>query len=90
MMARSQTTDRELFLILITVFMLAFAARVVEARSSNTVAASPIATAEHQSTSAILDAAANPYWAPAHAFARRLAPIYSDATPTAMSHIAQK
>lgn len=86
MTTRSRTTDRELILILITLFMLAFATRFVDAGSEEVRAAfaTPIASIRSASLDR-LDAATNPYWAPAHSFSRRLDPVYSDATTTTES-----
>ena len=82
MTTRGYTIDRELFLILITLFLLAFAMRFADA-SGNDAEAALVSTATAVESAAVtLDAAANPYWAPAHAFPRRLAPVYSDATTT--------
>lgn len=83
MTTRSRTTDRELILILIALFMLAFAARFVDASGEDTRAAfaTPIASIRSPSLER-LDATTNPYWTPAHGFPRRLAPVYSDAAAT--------
>jgi len=88
---QSHTIDRELFLILIVLLVLAFATRFVDASgdSAEAVFATP-AAASAEAATVTLDAAANPYWAPAHAFSRRLAPVYSDATVSAAEHTPQE
>lgn len=80
MTSRSHTTDRELLLILITLLLLAFATHYSNAGDAEVALAKPATTAHTtaQTVAVTLDAAANPYWAPAHAFSRRLAPVYSD------------
>lgn len=93
MTTRSHTVDRELFLILVALLLLAFATRFVDA-SDNSVGTTLVAagavvavpTTAVGSASIALDAANNPYWAPAHAFARRLAPVYSDAVAATEAH----
>lgn len=91
MTTRSHTIDRELFLILIALLVLAFATRLVDARSNGaeTALASTVVAIESTPVTS-LDAAANPYWAPAHAFTRRPAPIYSDATVAVAEHAPQE
>jgi len=79
MTTRSHTIDRELFLILIALLLLAFAARFVGA-SGNDAKAAFATPATAVASTTIIQRVANPYWAPAHAFSRRLAPVYSDAT----------
>lgn len=97
MTTRSHTVDRELFLILVALLLLAFATRFVDA-SDNSVGTTLVAAGAASSAavtapatavgsaSIALDAANNPYWAPAHAFARRLAPVYSDAVAATEAH----
>lgn len=90
MTSRSHTTDRELLLILITLLLLAFATQFSNASDAGaevSLAAPAIIT---QSAAVTLDATANPYWAPVHAFPRRLAPVYSDATGEATPHATQE
>ena len=90
MTTQSHTIDRELFLILIVLLVLAFATQLVDASgdSAETAFATPVIGIE--TASVTLDAANNPYWAPAHAFARRPAPVYSDATVSAAEHASQE
>ncbi len=91
MMTRSHTIDRELFLILIVLLVLAFATRFVDASSNSVEAArASTATALESTTPTALDAAENPYWAPAHAFSRRPAPVYSNAAVVTMTYIPQE
>lgn len=93
MTTRSHTVDRELFLILVALLLLAIATRFVDAGGNSvrtTLAASGAAVTAQAtaigSASIALDAANNPYWAPAHAFSRRPAPIYSDAVAAPEAH----
>ncbi|HHW87256.1 MAG TPA: hypothetical protein GX400_13735 [Chloroflexi bacterium] len=90
MMTRSHTTDRELFLILISLFLLALATHFSPTGDADVEIELATHVAASQPAPAALDAAANPYWAPAHAFPRRPAPVYSDATPQAMRNATQE
>lgn len=91
MRTQSRTIDRELFLILIVLLVLAFATRFVDANSNGVEAAlAATATALESTTPTALDAAANPYWAPAHAFSRRPMPVYSDAAVVTMTYAPQE
>lgn len=80
MMSRRYTIDRELLLILIALITLALVAHTTAqpVEVEDAFAAQQRLTAEAQIGAA---PAANPYWAPAHAFPRRPAPVYSDAEP---------
>jgi hypothetical protein len=88
MMSRSQTTDRELLLILITLLLLAYATQFGNASHAGevVVATSPTTALDRAATAE----SANPYWAPAHAFSRRLEPVYSDATREATPRATQE
>ena len=91
MTTQSHTIDREFFLILIVLLVLAFATQLVDASgdSAEAVFTTPV-TASAEEATISLDAATNPYWAPAHAFSRRLAPVYSDATMSAAESTPQE
>ncbi len=78
MIGRRTTIDRELLLILLAFLLLALAAQStrLEINLDNAKTTRQARATEIADTFA--DAAANPYWAPAHAFARHPAPLYSD------------
>ncbi len=90
MTTRNHTIDRELFLILIALLLLALATQFVDARGNDAEAAFLTPATAGASTSVTLDAAANPYWAPAHAFSRRPAPVFSDAAVATVTHTPQE
>lgn len=90
MTSRSHTTDRELFLILITLLLLAFATQFSKASDASVEAGLGTPTAGIHPTPGAWEAAANPYWAPAHAFQRRSSPVYSDAIAELASNASQE
>lgn len=79
MIDRRTTIDRELLLILLAFLLLALAARSTRLEINLDDAEATRAAQATEIASTFADAAANPYWAPAHAFTRHPAPLYSDA-----------
>ncbi|MFO7633825.1 MAG: hypothetical protein R6W76_14875 [Caldilinea sp.] len=89
MTSRRRTIDFELLILLVVLILLATAAQST-GRSLNPAEADLTNDAANAVTaSQMLDASANPYWAPAHAFARRPLPVYSDEAAPADSPAAR-
>jgi len=84
MARRERTIDRELLIFLIVFVVLATASRVTgHGERFEVFTETPPPIAQSMPHSYLLDAPANPYWAPAHAFTRRPTPLYSsDTAPT--------
>lgn len=78
MMSRRSTIDRELLLILIALLSLALLAHTTAQPTEVEDAFAVQQRLTIEAETGAVPAAANPYWAPAHAFPRRLAPLYSD------------
>lgn len=78
MAERTRAVDRELLILLIAFISLALIARAT-GRSEGFVVetATSLQLSRSAATLYLDDASTNPYWAPAHAFTRRLAPVYS-------------
>lgn len=77
MTRRRQRIDRELLILLAIFIALALAARVTgHGAGFVVVTETPSAIVKTAPAIHLYDAAANPYWAPAHAFTRRPIPLY--------------
>jgi hypothetical protein len=84
MTSRRRTIDFELLILLVVLILLATAAQSTGHSLYLTEADLPKNAANAATASQMLDASANPHWAPAHAFARRQLLVYSDeAAPAA-------
>ena len=89
MTSRRRTIDFELLILLVVLVLLATAAQST-GRSLNLAEAVLTTNAANvAATGQMLDASANPDWAPAHAFARRPLPVYSDEAAPAESPAAR-